>query len=57
MNCPKCKEAMLTEAVAPNKVKVTCQKCGLSEVRDTQGRKLLTEADPEQPSAGRMLLG
>ena len=48
MNCPQCNEpGCLVESSPDGKTeKIKCQKCGLNEVRDKQGRKLLTEVLP-----------
>jgi hypothetical protein len=48
MNCPKCNApGLLVEASPDGKTqKVRCQKCGFTEVKDHQGRKLLTEVVP-----------
>ena len=44
MDCRKCGSArVMTEAVGENKVKVTCQECGTADVRDAQGRRMLTD--------------
>lgn len=42
MNCPKCGKALIVESLGDGKKKITCQSCGLAEVIDSQGRKLLT---------------
>jgi len=56
MNCPKCGAAgLLVEASADGKTRTEkCQKCGYTEVKDQQGRKLLTEVVPHtgQPICG-----
>ena len=45
MNCPKCGHPdILVETANPKGDKhIQCPKCGLDEVRDTQGRKLLLD--------------
>lgn len=45
MKCsnPNCDGQVLTESLGEGKVRVTCQKCGLSEVKDQEGRQLLTD--------------
>lgn len=44
MNCAKCKsQNVMVEGVGEGKVRVTCQGCGMSEVKDQQGRKMLTD--------------
>jgi Zn finger protein HypA/HybF involved in hydrogenase expression len=44
MNCQKCKSSnVLSEGVGEGKVRVTCQECGSSEVKDQQGRHMLTD--------------
>jgi len=47
MNCKKCGSGkVLSEGVGEGKVKVTCQECGMNEVKDEQGRKMLTDDRP-----------
>ena len=48
MNCPQCNAPeVLVESSPDGKTeKLKCQKCGLNEVRDKAGRKLLTEVLP-----------
>lgn len=44
MRCPKCgSQNLLMEGVGDGKTKLTCQACGHSEVKDREGRPLLTE--------------
>jgi transposase-like protein len=52
MNCPKCNApGLLVEASPDGKTQtLKCQKCGFTEVKDTQGRKLLTEVVPHTGS-------
>jgi ribosomal protein S27AE len=54
--CPKCGEnTLLTEGQGEGKVKVKCTSCGLVEVRDEKGRKMLTDdvgSGPGQPLMG-----
>lgn len=55
MKCLSCNsEKVLVESVGDGKVRVSCQKCGESTVRDQQGRRLLT--DDMSPN-GQPLLG
>lgn len=59
MKCDQCKTGdQIKQPLDENRVRVTCSNptCGLNEVRDRQGRKLLTEV---MPSTGprRVLLG
>lgn len=45
--CPKCGSAeIVVESMSAKTKKIKCSKCGLSEVRDLQERKLLTEQLP-----------
>jgi len=47
MNCSKCNSPkVLVESVSPGKKKLTCQECSHSELRDSEGRKQLTETMP-----------
>jgi hypothetical protein len=47
MNCQKCGSGnVLVEGVGEGKTKVTCQACGVAEVKDQQGRKMLTDDRP-----------
>jgi len=50
--CPKCNSpGLLVEASPDGKTKtLRCQKCGFTEVKDNQGRKLLTEVMPQRGS-------
>lgn len=42
--CPSCsKPGLVTEAVGDGKVRKSCHSCGFNEVRDQQGRQLLTD--------------
>lgn len=44
MQCSKCGSSrVLVEGLLEGKVKVVCQECAASEVRDSQGRKMLTD--------------
>lgn len=48
MQCPRCNSTnVLTEALEEGRVKVVCQQCGFSEVRDPQGRQMLTDNMPQ----------
>jgi predicted nucleic-acid-binding Zn-ribbon protein len=48
MQCPKCGSTnVLTESLEEGRVKVTCQNCGHSEVKDPQGRQMLTDNMPQ----------
>lgn len=47
MTCDKCgSDKLLVEGLLEGKVKVTCRECGMSEVRDAQGRRMLTDDMP-----------
>lgn len=44
MKCPNCGEQnLLVEGVGDGKTKLTCQSCGYHNVKDKEGRPLLTE--------------
>lgn len=43
MICVKCSAPMLVEDLGEGHKRYKCQKCGLSEVKDREGRKLLTD--------------
>jgi len=44
MKCGNCgSKHVLTEGLLDGKVKVTCQECSASEIKDDQGRKMLTD--------------
>jgi uncharacterized metal-binding protein (TIGR02443 family) len=54
MKCPKCGHPdTLVEALEKGDKRVKCSKCGLNEVRDKEGRKLLVS---ESGGSGRLLL-
>jgi ribosomal protein S27AE len=45
MKCPSCNaEGVLVESLQEGKKRIKCTKCGLNEVRDREGRKLLLDA-------------
>jgi len=47
MQCSKCGSSrVLTEGLLEGKVKVTCQECSASEIKDSKGRKMLTDDMP-----------
>lgn len=62
MNCPKCNApGLIVESSEDGKTKkVKCNSCGLNEVRDSQGRTLLTEVPTgsrlQESVGGRQLL-
>lgn len=42
--CPSCgNPGLMTEAVGNGRVRKSCRSCGFNEVRDQQGRQLLTD--------------
>lgn len=45
MDCKGCKQPMLAESLDEHRKRYRCVKCGLSEIVDDQGRKLLVD-DP-----------
>jgi len=51
MKCPKCGKEMVMENLDPEgKTKrVRCQSCGYFEVKDDEGRKMLTDDMPVPP--------
>ena len=52
MKCNKCgKDTLLAEDLGGGKKKLHCSSCGLTEIKDAQGRKLLTEDDPMRAPA------
>lgn len=53
MNCKSCNKPMLCENIDEKRKRYSCAKCGLSEIVDDRGRKLLTD----DPVRGRPLLG
>jgi ribosomal protein S27AE len=54
MRCPKCgKQNLLVEGLGEGKTRLTCQACGYSEVKDREGRPLLTEVP--RVDKGRLL--
>jgi hypothetical protein len=62
MNCPKCNApGLIVESSSDGKTRhIKCNSCGLNEVKDVQGRSLLTEV-PTSPHlqstpGGRQLL-
>ena len=58
MNCPKCQAPeVIVEASPDGKTQhLQCQKCGLNETRDAQGRKLLTEIPIPVMTGGQKIL-
>jgi len=47
MKCSRCgSEKVLTEGLDEGRVKITCQNCGHTEIKDQQGRKMLTDDMP-----------
>jgi len=53
IKCEKCgSEKMIVEGVVGGGVKMTCQKCGNSEVRDSNGSKMLLG---ESQNSGQLL--
>lgn len=55
--CGKCGSTkVLTESVAEGRVRVVCQECFHSELRDNEGRKFLTD-DMGQRGTARPLMG
>jgi len=47
MKCTRCgSERVLTEGLEDGRVKTTCQECGLSQVKDKEGRQMLTDNMP-----------
>jgi len=56
MKCEKCGGQVLIENVGDKRTKVTCQACGWSEVRDNEGRRMLTEVPESHGSDKARLL-
>lgn len=49
MKCPSCgTEGVLVESLQEGKKRIKCQKCGLNEIRDRDGRKLLLDTPAVQ---------
>lgn len=49
MECKNCgAKKVLVEGLTEGKSKVTCQECGYHEIRDPEGRKMLTDDMPQQ---------
>jgi transposase-like protein len=47
MQCPRCNSTkVLTEGLDNGKVRTTCQECGHSEIKDKEGRPMLTDDMP-----------
>jgi hypothetical protein len=47
MDCQKCgKPTLIVEDLGGGKKKLHCSSCGLNEIKDGQGRKMLTETMP-----------
>ncbi len=54
MKCPSCNaDGVLVENLGEGRKRVRCSRCGLNEVKDGEGRKLLNEV----PSREGPLLG
>jgi transposase-like protein len=47
MQCPKCKAQVIVEDLGEGHQRLKCSKCGLNEVRDREGRKLLVDTREE----------
>lgn len=56
MQCPSCGDKLIVEDLGDGKKRKKCGKCGLSEIVDSQGRKLLT-GDAGPPAGVQILLG
>jgi predicted nucleic-acid-binding Zn-ribbon protein len=57
MKCPKCQHPeVLVEDLGAGSKKIKCPKCGLNEIRDKEGRKLLTGDTGEGRGSGRLML-
>lgn len=41
MQCPKCNSQLLQESTGNGNVKVKCNNCGLTEIRNAKGQKQL----------------
>ena len=54
--CPKCGKEMVVEAMGDGKKKIKCSPCGLSEIRDSTDRQLLT-SDHDHISPSQLLFG
>ena len=50
MECSKCNAPRLCEDLGEGDKRYRCQKCGLNEVRDREGRKLLTDQREDRPT-------
>lgn len=50
--CPQCSGALMVEDLGDGKKRQKCGGCGLNEIVDREGRKLLTGATESKPSAG-----
>jgi hypothetical protein len=57
VTCPKCGGQVLVEALGEGRVRTTCQQCHLSEVRDEQGRRMLTDNMPHPSGPGKLITG
>jgi|WetSurMetagenome_2_1015567.scaffolds.fasta_scaffold02643_8 hypothetical protein len=57
MKCPKCEHPeVLLEDLGEGQKRVKCPKCGLNEVYDKEGRKLLTGDAEDGRGSGRLML-
>jgi ribosomal protein S27AE len=57
MKCPKCGHPeVLVETLKQGDKRMKCSKCGLNEVQDKDGRKLLTGDVEEGRGSGRLML-
>ena len=56
MECKSCNaKKVLVEGLTEGKSKITCQECGFSEIRDPQGRKMLTDDQPHRNRSGLLV--
>jgi hypothetical protein len=56
MMCKKCNKPLIVESLGDGKKRMKCNECGMVEVQDDHGRKLLTETLPRD-SPPQVLLG
>ena len=55
MKCKRCgEEKVLVDGLLEGKMKVVCRKCGFQEIRDNEGRQMLTD-DMPQPDRSKYL--
>jgi hypothetical protein len=52
MNCQKCDKPMLCEDLGEGHRRYRCTECGVNEVQDREGRKLLL--DQPEPKTNRL---